>query len=571
MSSNRLKGLGKSIIVYLGSAWLFLELANFLADRFAFNSVLVDTLLWLVIFGLPAFIVHSFFEQKFTRNAIILHSINGIVALFVISYHLIDPERLDPSRLRLLNFKNQQSEIASSIRSIAILPVHNYSGDETKDYLSAGIHDALISELGKVGAIRVISRTSTLPYSNSKKSIKEIANELNVDAIMEGSLLSVGEMVRVQMKLISAYPEELQLWSQTYESGLSDIMQVYASMTSNIAREVNITLSQEEEQLISTQKKINPDAYEAYLKGKYSLGMLSQEGIQAAMGHFKRSMEIDPEFAPAYAGMGGIWAVLKQMDLVTTEQAEQPIREHLQKAKELDSTLAEVYYFDAISTVWTKFDWKRGEKQFLKTLEINPNHSEARGLLGHLYFCLSRHDEAEDQLNQALKLDPENPFVKVLNAARLGNGDIDPDSAIVILEPLQKMMPTNPLVNLVLLLSYYKTGDEDKTFEQMKMKIDLEADTTIHQWMNDNYKQYGLKGVAQLTATFLEENYFSDISAQTFQVLFHLANNEEKCLDWLEKGFIRRDPDMPYMKSVFYANHYSYHPRYQEIARKMNL
>lgn len=565
------KDLGKSVVVYLGSAWLFLELSNFLVDRFALNSAFIDILLWLVIFGLPAFIIHLLFNQKFSRKAIFFHSINGLLALFVIGYHLVDPSRLDPSRLRLLNFQNQQSEIASSIRSIAILPIMNYSGDDSKDYLSAGIHDALISEVGKLGAIRVISRTSTLPYFNSKKSIQEIANELKVDAIMEGSLLSAGEIVRVQIKLISAYPEEMQLWSQTYDSKLSDILQTYANMTNSIAREVNITLSQEEQRLLGNNREINPDAYEAYLKGKYSLGMLSEEGIKAAMGHFNRAMEIDPEFAPPYAGMAGIWAILKQMDIVTTEQAETPIKENLQKAKALDSTLAEVYYFDAISAVWTEFDWERGEKQFLKALEINPNHSEARGLLGHFYFCMSRQDEAEDQLNQAIRLDPENPFVKVLHAAVLGNGAINPDSAIVILEPLQKMMPTNPLVNLVLLLSYNKVGADDKAFEQMKMKVSMETDTTINDWMDEKYMQLGLAGVAGETAMFLEENYFSQVSAQTFQVLYHLGGIDEKCLDWLEKGYIRRDPDMPYMKAVYYANHYASHPRFKEIARKMNL
>lgn len=563
--------IGKSIIVYLGSAWLFLELTNFLVDRFALDSVLVDMLLWLVIFGLPAFIVYTAFNHKFTRTAIILQFIIGAIALFVIGSHLLDPNRLDPSRLRLLKFKKQQSDIASSIRSIAILPFNNYSGNKSKDYLSSGIHDALISELGKVGAIRVISRTSTLPYADSKKTIQEIADELNVDAILEGSLLSTNETIRVQVKLISAYPEELQLWSQSYDSKLSDILQVYANMTKSIVKEINISLSNEEQQLLASNRNINPDAYDAFLKGKYSLGMLSQEGIEAAMGHFKRAIEIDPDFAPAYAGMGGIWAVLKQMDLVTTEQAEKPIKENLRKANELDSTLAEVYYFDAISTVWTDYDWNKGENQFLKALEINPNHSEARALLGHLYFCLLRHDDAENQLNLALKIDPVNPFVKVLNAARLGIGAIDPDSAIVILEPLQKMMPTNPLVNLVLLLSYNKIGEFDKTFEQIKIKIELEADTTINQWMNDKYDQLGLAGTAEETAQFLESNFYNNISAQTFQVLYHVAGNEEKCLDWIEKGLIRRDPDMPYMKAVYYTNHYANHPRFKEIASQMKL
>ena len=259
------------------------------------------------------------------------------------------------------------------------------------------------------------------------------------------------------------------------------------------------------------------------------------------------------------------------MDLVTTDQAEQPIRENLRKAATLDSTLAEVYYFDAITAVWTDFDWDRGEKLFKKVLELNPNHSEARGLLGHLYFCLLRQEEAADQLEKALRIDPVNPFVVVLNAARLGNGAIDPDSAIAIAEPMQKMMPTNPLVNLVLLLAYNQIDEDDRTLEQIKMKVELETDTTIHDWMDEKYAQSGLPGAAEETAQFLESNYYNEISAQTFQVLYHIAGNQEKCLDWIEKGLIRRDPDMPYIRAVYYANSYSEHPRFKEIARKMKL
>ena len=570
-SDQPLKNLGKAIIVYLGSAWLFLEMTNFLVDRFQLDSVLIDTLLWIIIFGLPAFTIYIYFGHRFPWKAIVLHAINLTLATTVIGYHLLNPERLDPTHLRLLQFKNDQTELASSIRSIAILSIDNYTGNNSNDFLSAGIHDALISELGKVSAIRVISRTSTLPYVDSNKSVQEIARELKVDAIIEGSLLAADEIVRVQMKLISAFPEEMQLWSDTYDTPMIDILQVYSKMTKVIAKEINITLTPGEQRLLATNRKVNPEAYEAYLKGKYSMGMLSQESIQAAMGHFQRAIEIDPDFAPAYGGLGGIWAFLKQMDLVTSEQAESPIKSNLQKAKELDSTLAEVYYWEAVTSVWTDYNWEKGMAQFRKSIEINPNHSEARALFAHLNWILLDHKQAREQFKEALEIDPENPFIKVLHSAYFGLGSVDPDSAIAILTPLQKMMPTNPLVNLVMLASYHQKGNDDQAFEQLKIKIHLETDTSLYDWMNDTYMKVGLKGVARETAQFLEQHYYRSLSAQTFQVLYHIAGAEEKSLDWLEKGYIRRDADMPYIKAVYYARYYRSHPRYQEILNKMNL
>ena len=224
----------------------------------------------------------------------------------MISYDLINPDSINPTQLRLLRFQDNQKKLAESIRSIAILPFSNYTGDSEKEFLSAGIHDALISAMGQVGAIRVIARTSTLSYANSEKTMQQIASELNVDAIIEGSLLSADEIIRVQIKLINPFPDELQLWSQAYEVSLDNLLNVYGKMTQSIAKEVNITLSPEEEVLLKKSKTVDPNAYEAYLKGKYSMGLLSQEGIQAAMGYFNQAIEIDPRKSDAVPSTKGV-------------------------------------------------------------------------------------------------------------------------------------------------------------------------------------------------------------------------------------------------------------------------
>jgi len=570
MKKNTPKDIGKSAIVYLGSAWLFLEVTNFLVDRFSLNSTFLDILLWLVIFGLPAFVIYTAFNYQLTKVAILLQTINGMLALVVIVYYLSDPSRLDPSKIRLLDFKKEQAKVASSIQSIAVLPIKNYSGDDTKAYLSSGIHDALITELGQLGAIRVISRTSTLPYTDSKKTVQQITKELKVDAIIEGSLLSV-DPVSIQVKLISAYPQELQLWSETFDSELADILSVYSDMTKKVAQEIKITISDEEKQLIDREREVNPDAYEAYLKGKYSAGMLTQEGVQNAMAHYQRALEIDPNFAPAYAGIAGIWGILKQMDFISAQEANKPIRENLRKAIALDSNSVEVLSINATTAVWTDFDWERGKALFERTLEINPNHSVTLAFFGRYYWLQEDQTKSVEKLTEALKRDPGNPLIKVLIAARMGVGGFNPDSAITILKPLQKMMPTNPLVNIALLGSYHQTGQDELALEQLKIKINREADTTLNDWMDKFYLEGGLSLVAKKTAEMLEKEYYGTIVAQTMQYLWFLANDEEKFLDWLEKGYIRRDPDLPYMKVTYYCMPYSKHPRFKEIEGKMNL
>ena len=180
---------------------MFIEVINFLIDKYNWDTEVLDVIILLVIFGLPASVIYEWFYRRFTRNAIILQLLNGLIAISVISYDLIIPNSINPTQLRLLRFKDNQKNLAEAIKSIAILPFSNYSRDSSQVYLAAGMHDALISELGQVGAIRVVSKTSTLRYENSQKTIQEIAAELKVDAIIEASILSADESIRIQLKL----------------------------------------------------------------------------------------------------------------------------------------------------------------------------------------------------------------------------------------------------------------------------------------------------------------------------------------------------------------------------------
>ena len=492
-----------------------------------------------------------------------------IIAFLVISLSVYF-FALNNNQLRLLRFQDNQKKLAESIKSIAILPFSNFTGDSEKDFLSAGIHDALISAMGQVGAIRVISRTSTLSYANSKKTMQQIASELNVDAIIEGSLLSADEIIRVQIKLINPFPDELQLWSQAYDVSLDNLLNVYGKMIQSIAKEVNITLSPEEEILLKKSRTVDSDAYEAYLKGKYSMGLLSQEGIQAAMGYFNQSIEIDPDFAPAYGGLAGIWAFLKQMDFVSGDDANPHIITNLNKAFDLDSTLADVYYWDAIKKVWTDFNWEGGEQAFLKSLELNPNFSECRALFSHLLMCLSRWDESKAQMMQALENDPNNPFIKVLHLILDMNLE-EHDSVIVKAIPLQKNMPTNPLINLALIISYTRTEQYDLVVEQVKLKVELETDTSLSAYIEDLYREKGFKEAMNETAKTLESIEGVFVSAQTFQILYGMAENKDKFLEWIERGYIKRDPDMPYIGVNVYIHPFREEPRFQEILARMEF
>ena len=564
------RNVTRTAIVYLGGAWVFIEAFNFLIDKYGFDAKWIDITILIVIFGLPAVIIHSLFYHKFSRNAVLLHALNVVLAFGVIGYLQFNPDSFHPTELRLLNFKNSQKTAAESIRSIAILPFANYTGNTEKDFLSSGIHDALISQMGQIGAVRMISKTSTLAYANSDKTIQQIASELDVDGVIEGSLLVADDVIRLQLKLISAFPEELQIWTRTYDASMNDLLNVYSDMTKNIAEEINITISPSENRLITKNKTVHPDAYEAYLKGKYSMGMLSKDGIEAAMGHFQRAIQIDPEFAQAYGGLGGIWAFLKQMDIVTTEQANPNIVSNLSKAMELDSTLADVHYWEAIKKVWTDFDWNGGERTFKKALSLNHNFSEARGLYSNFLMCMSRFDEAREEMDKALNVDPNNPFIMTLDGT-LYTFNGSPQAAVDRLIPIQQAMPGNPLANLNLFLSYYQLGKDDQCFEQFKMKMQMEGHEDIIPAVDETYKKDGFKKTMLKAAQMLENKENSLLTAQTMIFLYAMAEEEDKTMDWVEKGYIRRDSDIPFIKVMPPLLKYQKNQRFIEVAKLLNL
>ena len=183
------KNIGRNIAVYLGSAWVFIEAFNFLISKYNLEATYLDIIILLVLFGLPATVIHNWFGQKFTRKAIALHAINALVALSVISYHIVNPNQLKPTEIRLLKFAETKKKLAQSVNSIAVLPFSNLTGDSTQNYLELALQDELSGELGGLGLIRVIGTTSTLPFKFKGESLSQIANVLNVDAIVEGSIL----------------------------------------------------------------------------------------------------------------------------------------------------------------------------------------------------------------------------------------------------------------------------------------------------------------------------------------------------------------------------------------------
>ncbi len=401
--------VGRTLAVYLGSAWVFIEAFNFLIDHFNWNAAVLNIVILLVIFGLPASVIYVWFQQKFTKRAIFLQVLNGLLAISVISFTLIRPDSINPTQLRLLKFKNNQQNLAEAIRSIAVLPFDNYTGDDSQDFLAFGMHDALISELGQLGAIRVVSKTSSLTYSDSEKTLKEIASELKVDAIIEASVLSVDENIRVQLKLISPFPEEQQLWSQTFNSDMSNILDLYNRVIKNIASEIRLTLSPEQQTQLAEKKEVNPESYKAYLRGMYNLNMATPEATKRGLEYLQEAVRIDPADAFGYAGLALGYLEIAHGPLDPGD-ALNKAEAAANQAFRLDTTIAEIY--SAMAELYLYYTWEfdKVEEYFKRALEINPNLDLTHYHYSWALYLFGRMDEAIEQHELAQKYDPLNPM-----------------------------------------------------------------------------------------------------------------------------------------------------------------
>ena len=562
--------IGKILLAYAGGAWVIIQVIYLIISQYEFSVAFLDVFIILFLFGIPSAILYAFYGNNFTKRLKLIYGINIILALSIISYYFIKPDSIHPNQIKFLKFKDNQKQLAKSIQSIAILPFSNFTGDPKKEYLSYAIHDALIIEMGSISSLRVISKTTSQMFKNQNISLQDIANELKVDAIMEGSLLSVGDRIKVNVSLINAFPQEIQLWSKDYSVSMSNLLNVYSKITQNLAEEIDLPLTQQEQFKLAKKKSVDPEAYKAYLKGIYSMGFLTQDRIKAAMSYFEKAIELDPNFAPSYAALGGVWGFLKQMNIVSTDEANIHFGPNIEKAKKLDSTLAEVYYWQAIKHVWTDYNWVEGEKAFKKAIELKPNSSETRGLYSNFLMAMMRLKEARTEMDKALELDPKNPFILTLNSVQY-TFEEDYENSIALAESLQKIMPTNPLVNLVLFISYAESQNYDLCIAQAKIWLELEDHSELVPLIEQEYQDNGFQSAFLTTATALEKKDNAKLVAQTMQSFYALSGNVDKTLDWMEKGFIRKDPDVPVFKGVPILKPYRNHPRFKELITRLNL
>ena len=290
------------------------------------------------------------------------------------------------------------------IRSLAVLPLDNVSRDPAQEWFADGMTEALISDLARIKALRVISRTTAMKYKGASKALPDIARELDVDAILEGSALLVGNRVRISVRLVSARGDET-LWADRYDRGLEDVLGLQSDVAGTVAREIAIQLTQEEATQLAQRPAVNAEAHVEYMKGRHELANASPQAIIQSMRHFQRAIEIDAAFAPAWAGLAECHRFRAGRGMAPPAEASQEAEVAARKALELDPNLPEAHA--ALGAARSgRMDLAGGMAGLERAIELNPGLAWAHYWLGRDLYCVGRHAEAQAVMLKALSLDP---------------------------------------------------------------------------------------------------------------------------------------------------------------------
>jgi eukaryotic-like serine/threonine-protein kinase len=437
-------------------------------------------------------------------------------------------------------------------KSLVVLPLSNLSGDPEQEFVADGMTEALIANLAKIGALRVISRTTAMTFKDSKKTLPQIATELGVDAVIEASVLRVGDRVRVTAQLIDVEKDEA-IWAKTYDRDIGDLLVLESEVARAVAEEIQVTLTPDEAMRLASGRPVDPKAHEAYLKGRFLFYKTTREATDEALRYFETALAEDPEYARAYVGIALAWAARQQYGWATPQEAGPRRVAAVQRALALDDDLAEAHYQLAAMNTWTFWDFPAAEKEFLRAIELDPNYPEARVFYARFLNIMNRPGEALPQIERALELDPRNTFFRGMYAVDLSWAQRY-DDAIAQARQLLAENPRQPFGFGALRVAFLGKGMLGEALEaQIRLEKWLRADDELRQLLSHGYDAGKYRDAWRAGAEFLEARSGRGgfVPATQISMFYLAAGVPDKALDWMERAVEQRDPNVLEIRHPF--------------------
>jgi len=428
------------------------------------------------------------------------------------------------------------------IRSLAVLPLESLSNDATQDYFADGMTDELISDLGQIGALRVISRTSVMVYKHARKPLPQIARELNVDAVVEGTVLRSGNRVRITAQLIDASSDK-HLWSQSYEGELQDTLALQSQVARAIADQIRINVNPQEQATLKNVKVVNPQAYESFLKGRYFWNKRTADSLKVALAYFNQATEEDPKYAQAYSGLADTYSLLGdwQYAVMAPKEALPKAKAAAIKALELDNTLGEAH--NSLAFCLDGFDWDfdSAGKEFRRAIELNPGYATAHHWYAWHLSLLGKYDEAIAEMRKAENLDPLSLIINADLAELLVLAHSYEESIRQSRKTIE-MDPNFALAHNQLAQAYLQTHMQVEAVAELQRAVQLSAGSpTAIANLARAYVASGKKSEAVKLLNDLKKRS-SPVSshASEIAVIYAALGDTDQAMKWLEKGYEER-------------------------------
>ncbi len=430
----------------------------------------------------------------------------------------------------------------TGIRSLAVLPLENLSADASQSYFADGMTDELITDLAQISALRVISRTSVMVYKGARKPLPQIARELNVDAVVEGTVLRSGDQVRITAQLIEASTDR-HLWSQSYEGELRDSLALQNTVARAIADQIRINLTPQEQAALKNVKVVNPQAYESYLKGRYFWNKRTADGLKVALAYFNQAIEEDPKYAQAYSGLADTYALLGdwQYAVMTPKETFPKAKVAAIKALELDSALGEAH--NSLAFVLDGFDWDfdAAGKEFRRAIELNPGYATAHHWYAWHLSLLGRYDEAITEMRKAENLDPLSLIINA-DLAELLVLAHSYDESIQQSRKTIEMDPNFALAHNQLAQAYLQKHMYVEAVAELQKAVQLSPGCpTCIANLGRAYVLSGNRSAAEKLLSDLKKRSNPGYSnASEIAMIYASLGDTDQAMNWLEKGFEER-------------------------------
>ena len=456
------------------------------------------------------------------------------------------------------------------IQSLAVLPLENLSRDPEQEYLAEGLTEALITTLAKIGQLRVVSRTSVMRYKGVHKPLREIARELEVDAIVEGTVLRADDRVRITAQLIDA-PRETHLWVESYERDLRDVLTLQAEVAQAIAQAIQVQLTPQEKAHFAQMHAVDPEAYEAYLRGRYQWNQRSGDGLKKATQWFRQAISKDPTYAVAYAGLADCLSILGWWSFVSPDDGCGRAKELAQQALKLDRSLPEAHASLAWATMLYDYDFVSAEREFERSIELNPRYATAHSWFGVGLALMGRFEESYTELGRAIRLDPHPIMNQALGFVLFLGRKYD--QAIEQLGRSIEGDASLAQAHSVLGLTYAYKSMHGSAIAAARKAVELSEGaplfTTI---LGVAYAMAGYRDDALKTLQRLRElSKQRYVSAYPVAHLYAALRERDEAFRWLEAAYLERAALLLMLKTDPGFDDLRPDPRFQDLLRRMNF